>query len=92
LEQAHPDDDLKPWNATERTKTKTEPPLFPLLDEFTDTGTLALQGKEWSTNVIILGYVQYAIWRALFRVITGQKCCILPILAFQSVAESRTWS
>jgi hypothetical protein len=46
LEQAHPDDDLKPWNATQKTKIKTELPLFPLPDESKETETLEMAEKE----------------------------------------------
>jgi len=46
LVQAHPDNDRKPWNATKKTQTKTELPLFPLPDEFTETETLAMPERE----------------------------------------------
>ncbi|MGA2223605.1 MAG: hypothetical protein ABSH41_04085 [Syntrophobacteraceae bacterium] len=46
MEQARPDDDLKPWNVTMKTKTQTELPLFPLPDGFTETRTLEMPERE----------------------------------------------
>ncbi|MGO9375813.1 MAG: hypothetical protein ACLQBD_27505 [Syntrophobacteraceae bacterium] len=46
FEQAHPYDDLKPWSATKKMKAKTEPPLFPLPDESTETEALAMSEVE----------------------------------------------
>jgi len=46
VEQARPDDDLKPWNVTMKTKTQTELPLFPLPDGFTETRTLEMPERE----------------------------------------------
>ncbi len=47
MEQAHPDDDRKSMNATERTKTKPELRLFPLPDEATEMESMDMPEGEW---------------------------------------------